>query len=50
MNFDRDLQEDMGKDCYETMRVLKHGIKFNTMPVGGDGRYFAKKTIEFFKG
>jgi len=35
MNFDKDLQEDMGKDCYKTMRDLKHGIKFNTMPVGG---------------
>jgi len=48
MNFDKDLQEDMGKDCYKTMRDLKHGIKLNTMPVG-DG-CFAKKTMDFFKG
>jgi len=45
MNFDKDLLKDMGKDCYKTMRDLKHGLKLNTMP--GDG-YFAKKTIGFF--
>jgi len=49
MNFDRDLQEDMGKDCYKTMRDLKHGIKFNTMPVGGMVGILPKRLLNFLK-
>jgi hypothetical protein len=45
MNFDKDLLKDMGKDCYKTMRDLKHGLKLNTMPGMG---ILPKRLLDFF--
>jgi hypothetical protein len=47
MNLDKDLQEDMGKDCYKTMRDLKHGIKLNNA-CGGMG-ILPKRLLDFLK-
>jgi len=38
----------MGKDCYKNNAGFKTWDKIEHNACGGDGRYFAKKTIENF--